>query len=338
MLVSDGKNIIESDIIELLNEFDLLLKFIKIQSKEKTNENIIKKLYNELKKVQCDECKELTENKQIILSTYNKIINNSTIKIKKKNNQTINYLYKSIELNNTDIVHHKYIEEIFNKIKVSYIDIIKETFEKLGYTIIYKVLKAHEYNIPQKRERLIIVGIKNNINKKFVFPKPIENPNLNLIDIIKFNMTGALKIDKTDYDMESIPNECILTDLNNNETENKPHPNLKLLAKSKNFVYNGESFPSRLSFGKRIPVGGEIIDIRNPAKTIICTYGRLPRFFVPLRNKNGYFLRCLLPNELKQIQGFPANFKVHGNNIEQIDQIGNAVPPPLIEQIISNLI
>ena len=338
VLVSDGKNIIESDIIELLNEFDLLLKFIKIQSKEKTNENIIKKLYNELKKVQCDECKELTENKQIILSTYNKIINNSTIKIKKKNNQTINYLYKSIELNNTDIVHHKYIEEIFNKIKVSYIDIIKETFEKLGYTIIYKVLKAHEYNIPQKRERLIIVGIKNNINKKFVFPKPIENPNLNLIDIIKFNMTGALKIDKTDYDMESIPNECILTDLNNNETENKPHPNLKLLAKSKNFVYNGESFPSRLSFGKRIPVGGEIIDIRNPAKTIICTYGRLPRFFVPLRNKNGYFLRCLLPNELKQIQGFPANFKVHGNNIEQIDQIGNAVPPPLIEQIISNLI
>ena len=230
------------------------------------------------------------------------------------------------------------MEDIYKKMNVSYIYIIKESFKQLGYVIYYKVLKAHEYNIPQKRERLIIVGIKNNINKKFEFPNPIENPNLNLIDIVKFNMTGSLKIDDTDFDMESIPTECILTDLNNDETENNPHPNLKLLAKSKDFVYNDEKFPSRLSFGKRIPVGGEIIDIRSPAKTIICTYARQPRFFVPLKNKNGYFLRCLLPEELKQIQGFPLNYKIDGNHDEKIVQIGNAVPPPLITTIIKNLV
>jgi len=338
LLSTKGKNIVKSDILELLTEYDLLLTFIKIQSKQKTNQFIIKKLYNELKKVQYDGCKDLKENKETILSMYHKIINNKSIKIKKKNKQTINYLYNSIELNNTNITHHKYLEDIYNKIKVSYINIIKKVFEDLDYSISYKILKANEYNIPQKRERLIIVGIKNNINKKFTFPTPIENPNLHLIDIVKFNMTGALKIDNTDFDIESIPNECILTDLNNDEIENNPHPNLKLLAKSKDYVYNGDYYPSRLSFGKRIPVGGEIIDIRKPAKTIICTYGRLPRFFVPLKNKNGYFLRCLLPNELKQIQGFPQNFKIYGNNIEQINQIGNAVPPPLITTIIKQLI
>ena len=220
----------------------------------------------------------------------------------------------------------------------NYIDVIKSSFEEIGYNIYYKVLKAHDYNIPQKRERLIIVGIKNNINKTFEFPQPIVNPNLNLKDIVTFNMKGALKIEPEDYDMDSIIDECMLIDLDNDENENNPHPNLKLLAKSKDYSYKGVVYESRLTFGKRIPVGGEIIDIRKPAKTIICTYSRQPRFFVPLKNKNGYFLRCLLPDELKQIQGFPKDFKVCGNNSQQIIQIGNAVPPPLITLIIKNLI
>ena len=232
--------------------------------------------------------------------------------------------------------------------KQNYIDVIKASFEEIGYTIYSQVLKAHNYNVPQKRERLIIVGIKNNINKTFNFPPPIENSNPNLIDIVKFNMTGALKIEPEDFDMNSIPNECMLTDLNNDESgctcsdkcicDYKPHPNLKLLAKSKDYVYKNKAYPCRLNFGKRIPVGGEIVDIRNPAKTIICTYSRQPRFFVPLKNKNGYFLRCLLPDELKQIQGFPSDYKVSGNTLNQINQIGNAVPPPLITTIIKQLI
>ena len=102
-------------------------------------------------------------------------------------------------------------------------------------------------------------------------------------------------------------------------------------------MYKGVEYPNRLSFGKRIPVGGEIIDIRKPCKTIICTYARQPRLFVPLKNKNGYYLRCLLPDELKQIQGFPIDYKLSGNKTKQIIQIGNAVPPPLIQMIVENL-
>jgi len=46
----------------------------------------------------------------------------------------------------------------------------------------------------------------------------------------------------------------------------------------------------------------------------------------------------LLPDELKQIQGFPADYKVLGSVKEQITQIGNAVPPPLIKSIVENII
>jgi DNA (cytosine-5)-methyltransferase 1 len=36
--------------------------------------------------------------------------------------------------------------------------------------------------------------------------------------------------------------------------------------------------------------------------------------------------------------GFPADFKLVGSKKEQIKQIGNAVPPPLIQQIVKKLI
>ena len=80
------------------------------------------------------------------------------------------------------------------------------------------------------------------------------------------------------------------------------------------------------------------VDIENPSKTIICTYARQPRLFVPLQNKNGYYLRCLLPDELKQIQGFPEDYKISGDKNKKIIQIGNAVPPPLIKLIVESLV
>jgi len=55
-------------------------------------------------------------------------------------------------------------------------------FEALGYTTVYKVLKGHEHGVPQKRERVFIVSVRNDvldaINMPFmcvageVFPAP----------------------------------------------------------------------------------------------------------------------------------------------------------------------
>ena len=220
-----------------------------------------------------------------------------------------------------------------------YIDVIEDEFIKLGYTITSQVMKAHKYGVPQKRERLIIVGVLG--GPKFEFPKELEcNPNL--IDIVKFDMTGSIKIDKNNpnyHVIKKIPKECILTDMNNDEDVNEPHSNLKLLATDIDYEYGGKTYSNRLSFSKReSSIHGEIIDIRNPCKTIICTYARQPRLFVPLKNKNGYYLRCLLPDELKQIQGFPKDYKLNGKSLDQIVMIGNAVPPPLIELVINKLI
>lgn len=46
--------------------------------------------------------------------------------------------------------------------------LLYKAFENLGYTINAKVVNAMEYGVPQRRKRIIIVGIKG--NRAFVFP------------------------------------------------------------------------------------------------------------------------------------------------------------------------
>lgn len=49
--------------------------------------------------------------------------------------------------------------------------VIREHLEALGYNVYAKVLNALDYGVPQKRERIIIVGFKENI--LFSFPDPV---------------------------------------------------------------------------------------------------------------------------------------------------------------------
>ena len=224
----------------------------------------------------------------------------------------------------------------------NFIDVIESEFKSIGYDIYYKVYMCSKLDIgvPQNRERLIIVGIRSDLNQQFTFPEENEKKSGNLNDIIKFTMEGTLKIEPEylDFNFDDIPDECIIKDMNNNESEKNPHPNLVQYAKKRDYSRRGVDRPHRLHFGKRLDVGGEIIDIRRPINTIICSYAHCPRFFVPQKNKNGNYLRCLTPGELKQCQGFPADYEISGDTGKKIKQIGNAVPPPLIKMIVKELI
>lgn len=52
--------------------------------------------------------------------------------------------------------------------------LIIEEFEKCGYKVKHQVLKAVEFGVPQKRERVIVVGVRNDIKKEYIFPTPIS--------------------------------------------------------------------------------------------------------------------------------------------------------------------
>jgi DNA (cytosine-5)-methyltransferase 1 len=227
-----------------------------------------------------------------------------------------------------------------------YIDIIQQEFVNMGYVVSSQICKCDEYNVPQKRERLIIIGIKPNnpYNWTVKFPPPNKNKP-NLINIVKYNMENSIKV--PDELFQNIPASCILTDMTDVTVyahNNNAHPYLvrkttptfeqrTYVTKNKPTVYD-----NLFSFGKRdSPIHCEIVNVRNPCKTIICTYEHQPRLFVPLKNASGCFIRTLLPDELKQIQGFPLEYIITGNTKEKIIQIGNAVPPPLIQSIVHHI-
>lgn len=65
--------------------------------------------------------------------------------------------------------------------------IIREHLEALGYRVYTKVLNALDFGVPQKRERIIIVGFLDDV--EFGFPEPIpQSERLSLIDILETNV------------------------------------------------------------------------------------------------------------------------------------------------------
>jgi DNA (cytosine-5)-methyltransferase 1 len=198
-----------------------------------------------------------------------------------------------------------------------FFDVIINEFKDAGYTCTHRVFRADEVGVPQKRDRLIILGQRGDTVP--VIREPIKTHVPNLLNIIKFSMVGALRVDPDTFN--GIPAECILTDMSNLEEGNNPHP----------YIVRQRDQGLGFSFGKRIsPYHAEIIDIRSPSKTIICTYDHQPRLLVPQKNASGCFLRTMNPGELKQIQGFPVDYTLCGSTKEQIIQVGNAVPPAIV--------
>ena len=53
-------------------------------------------------------------------------------------------------------------------------DAYLETMQNLGYKNYYQVLNAKDYGIPQNRERVFTISIRNDIEKEFEFPKKQE--------------------------------------------------------------------------------------------------------------------------------------------------------------------
>lgn len=210
-------------------------------------------------------------------------------------------------------------------------DVIKEEFKKIGYELTHQQLEAKDFGVPQKRKRILIVGWRTgttfdtgsfwaNVNswgaqqplprmRSFVTPSLVEAHPL---------VGDQIPTDFAQYALE-VPAGAAVS--------GTAHAFVALKA--------GEKL---LSCSKRSsPVHSEISDLDNPSKTIICTYDHQPRLLVGLKRGAEAWARTFFADELKQIQGFPAGFLLRGNKKEQVVQVGNAVPPALVEAVARTL-
>lgn len=211
--------------------------------------------------------------------------------------------------------------------RASVAEVITSAFEEIGYKMAKpKILNAAEYGVPQKRRRVFFVGSREGI--KFDFPPPTHKKGqfTTIRRIVESSLEGAVQFDPRKIDGgREIKSFC---EGNLRTLRGRPHPYL-LLKLGKGLV----SYARRIS-----PYHVEVVDLDAPAKTIHSGYSFQPRLFVPLKAGNKYFLRTFTVSELAQIQGFPSGFKFCGRKEDIINQIGDAVPPKLIEVIAKQIL
>ena len=78
------------------------------------------------------------------------------------------------------------VKGILTANKKSAFPLILKEFEDSGYDVQYRILNSANYGVPQKRERVIIVGFRNDLNVKFDFPESI------ISDETKFEPLGKV--------------------------------------------------------------------------------------------------------------------------------------------------
>ena len=185
--------------------------------------------------------------------------------------------------------------------------IILDAFESAGYRIFYRILDAADYGVPQHRERLIIVGSKDD---EFVFPIPTHGPdspgNNNfysakgaLNDVIRSEDINTLKIKgRFGHLLDDIPpglNYSFYT-----EKMKHPKPIFAWRSKFSDYLYKA--------------------DPEQPVRTIKASGGQ---YTGPFHWKNRRFTVA----EIKRLQTFPDDYAIVGGRGIILKQIGNSVPP-----------
>lgn len=182
---------------------------------------------------------------------------------------------------------------------------IISSFKEIGYDIKYKVLNAVNYEVPQERRRIFIVGTLGNNN--FEYPKEskkIMTVEKAIGDLPKLNSGDA----------SNIPNHIAMR-----------HSSQMLEKMS--YVKDGgnrNDIPESLR-----PTSGDSRKyIRyNSKKPSFCVTGDMRKVFHYNQN------RALTCRELARLQTFPDTFVFLGNAGKVQQQIGNAVPVLLANKI-----
>ena len=169
---------------------------------------------------------------------------------------------------------------------------ILEDFEELGYVVKYKVLNAADYGVPQTRQRVFIIGVRNDIKWEYEFPTATNDKN---------EVNGLSKWVSVSEALKDIPDPDLENDLPNH-TYSKYKLNI-----------NGY-------------IGHRLLDPDKPAPTVTAR-GDNKGGVVIHPHPNGQ--RRMSCRELATVQSFPLNYEFAGNNSSVYRQIGNAVPPLL---------
>lgn len=187
---------------------------------------------------------------------------------------------------------------------------IKNHFIDSGYNLSFKLLNAHDYNVPQDRKRLFFIGFRNDLNVKFEFPKEFPKKRF-LKDVIWDLKDNVLAAKDKNY---THGNDCAI------ENHEYMIGGFSTMYMSRNRVreWNEPSFTIQAG-GRHAPL--------HPSAPKMEFVEQNKRIFVPTHE---HLYRRLSVRECARIQTFPDTHKFYYDNLTAgYKMVGNAVPPNL---------
>lgn len=187
--------------------------------------------------------------------------------------------------------------------------VIKDTFDELNYEIKMEVLNAQDYNLPQLRKRVFVVGINRKLHcKEYQFPAPVP-----------------LTHKSTEYLEPNIPNKYYLPE------------------KGFNFVTKVERSQRRARVNQDI-IGCQTANqqfnwvgdfrVETPEQRHIDD----KRIFVGEYEGKPAVARKMTPRELLRLMGFSDSFKIVVDDNVMWRQTGNSIAVPVIKAVIIEII
>ena len=168
-------------------------------------------------------------------------------------------------------------------------DRVITSFNAAGYRTYAQLLNAADYGVPQKRERVIIVGVRKDIDINFIFPRKTNEGKWVPLSVA----VPTAAIEETKYYFSKKAVEGMKNAKNNMKrglAQNLNEPCLTIT-----------SHLAKVSLNSRDPV--LMVDPKNE------------------------IYRRFTPREAAKIQSFPDDFNFAGTEADAYRQIGNAIPP-----------
>lgn len=194
--------------------------------------------------------------------------------------------------------------------------------DEIGYNVVpIQVLKAINFNVPQKRERLILVGIRKDIDLKYEYPKPYKKI---------YNLKDALK--KSDLFDCDVP-----------QSGGSKYPQSKVdvlkLVPQKGYWRDLPIDIQKEFMGGSFYLGGGKTGIARrigwdePCLTLTCSPAQKQTERCHPEETRPFTVR-----EYARIQTFPDDWQFSGSIAQQYKQIGNAVPVNLGKEVAYSII
>jgi DNA (cytosine-5)-methyltransferase 1 len=205
------------------------------------------------------------------------------------------------------------------------------------YHIYYKVLNAKHFGVPQNRERIFIIGIREDADNDFRFPKP-------------FQLVKRLKdVLETEVEEKYFLSDKMLCHLVNHDISQKPISEDTILVNCITANYSKQSsdlqylkVKSATKRGYEIATNEDSINFTHPdsetrrgrvGKGVAQSLDTACNQGVLLEDK----LRRLTPRECFRLMDFPDSFSWPVSDSQAYKQAGNSIVVNVLAQIIKNL-